>query len=430
MEAPRNNFAPEVLSPAGDLESFYFAVDYGADAVYCGAKQFGMRANAKNFDVSELKTAVNYAHEHGVKVYLTLNTLPTNSEVTELDAQILYAHEIGVDAIIVADIGILMLAKRIAPDLHVHISTQAGVVNYLTANELHNLGASRVVLARELNVNDISEIRAKTPAELEIEAFVHGSMCMAFSGRCLISKYLTGRGANEGDCAQPCRWEYAVTEKKRPNTEFDLLEATSSDETHILETGTYIMNAEDLCMIEYLDALYEAGVTSFKIEGRAKGLYYSVSTTHAYRNAKQSLLTSLKQGTNYADELPKWVCDEVQKVSHRPYSTGFYLPDTAPAQSTEQSGYIREYMIVANSVSEGYFELRNKIVAGETLELIVPKSDLPPTTFTVTKIYDTAGHELDIATKTLQKVKVSATDDRVNGVLCGLPQNAILRKTV
>lgn len=256
-----NRIKPEVLAPAGDFERLQAAVKYGADAVYLGATSFGMRANAGNFNEEELRAGVKFAHEHGVRVYLTCNILPTNEEADQLEEFLLRAADAGVDALIVADVGILMMARRLVPQIDIHISTQTGVVNYLTANELYKLGAKRVVLARELPLETIREIRRRTPADLEIECFVHGAMCMSFSGRCLLSNYLTGRDANRGECAQPCRWSYYLMEEKRPGQYFPIFED---------EHGSYILNAKDMSMIDHIDDLVDAGITSLKIEGRPR----------------------------------------------------------------------------------------------------------------------------------------------------------------
>ena len=271
-----NRIKPEVLAPAGDFERLQAAVKYGADAVYLGATSFGMRANAGNFNEEELRAGVKFAHEHGVRVYLTCNILPTNEEADQLEEFLLRAADAGVDALIVADVGILMMARRLVPQIDIHISTQTGVVNYLTANELYKLGAKRVVLARELPLETIREIRRRTPADLEIECFVHGAMCMSFSGRCLLSNYMTGRDANRGECAQPCRWSYYLMEEKRPGQYFPIFED---------EHGSYILNAKDMSMIDHIDDLVDAGITSLKIEGRAKSAYYVSVVTNAYRQA-------------------------------------------------------------------------------------------------------------------------------------------------
>ena len=323
----------EVLAPAGDYERLCAALDYGADAVYLGGKSFGMRAGPENFTYDSLKSAVELAHSMGVKVYLTCNTLPRNNEIPFFEEFMKEAVDCKVDAAIVADLGLLSLVKKFAPDMEIHMSTQTGIVNYVTANELYNMGVKRVVVARELSLEEIAEIRAKTPADLDIEAFVHGAMCVSFSGRCLLSQYLVSRDANRGECAQPCRWGYHLMEEKRTDEFYPIFED---------EKGTYILNAKDLCMIDHLDKIAKAGVTSLKIEGRAKSSYYVSIVTNAYRMAVDILK---KDPDNY--KLPEWIREEVFKVSHRKYCTGFFFGHPKDCQYYENSGYIREYDVAA-----------------------------------------------------------------------------------
>ena len=313
----------ELLAPAGDEECLRSALDYGCDAVYLAGKSFGMRAGAKNFDMDGLDRAVRLAHERGVKVHLTCNTIPLNSEIEQFPKYIAAAQECGVDAAIACDLGVISMIKQYAPKMELHISTQTGVVNYQTAIELYKMGAKRVVLAREVGLEDIREIRRRIPADMEIETFVHGAMCVSFSGRCLISEYLTGRGANRGECAQPCRWSYYLMEEKRPNQFFKVFED---------ERGSYILNSRDMCMIDHLDDLIDAGVTSFKIEGRAKSAYYVALTVNAYRAALDSCLKGEKP--------PKWVLDEVNKISHRPYSTGFFYGKPTDGSGTQDPNIV------------------------------------------------------------------------------------------
>lgn len=374
---------PELLSPAGDRECLEAAIRYGADAVYLGGIQFGMRAASANFDADGLKAACTYAHERGTRVYLTCNTLPTNEEAEQLPEFLRVAQEAGVDALIVADVGILMLARRVVPALPVHISTQAGVVNYLTATELFRLGASRVVLARELSLDTIRVIRDKAPPELELEAFVHGAMCMSFSGRCLISSYLTRRDANRGECAQPCRWNYRLVEEKRPGQYFPIFED---------ERGSYLLNAKDLCMIEHIDKLAQAGITSFKIEGRAKSAYYTAVITNAYRGAIDAYRRDPERF-----EPPPWTLEEVNRVSHREYSTGFYFD--RPDQRDRDGGYIREWEIVA--VVDGWeggslvVTERNRFSRGDRVEIMIPHSR--PVLFEIGAILDPECGEVESA---------------------------------
>ena len=266
----------EILAPAGDKERLLSALDFGADAVYLGGTMFGMRAGAPNFDSEMLCEAVKIAHAKHVKVYLTVNTLPRNQELALLPEFIANAVNAGVDALIIADLGVFQAVRKLAPKMPIHMSTQTGIVNYATANALYEMGARRVVLARELSLQEIAEIKKNIPEDLELEVFVHGAMCVSFSGRCLLSAYFTDRDANRGACAQPCRWKYYLTEEKRPELPMQIEEAPE---------GTYIFNARDMCMIDHLDKLAEAGVTSFKIEGRAKSAYYVSVITNAYRMA-------------------------------------------------------------------------------------------------------------------------------------------------
>lgn len=400
----------EVLAPAGDEERFNAAVNYGADAVYLGRKQFGMRSSPLNFDFEQLISAVNAAHAKGIKVYLTCNTLPRNNEIPYFEKFVKEAVEAKVDALIVADIGLLMLIKRYAPDMEIHISTQTGIVNYVTARELYDLGAKRVVLARELSLDEIAEIRAKTSPELDIEAFVHGAMCVSFSGRCLLSQYLVNRDANRGECAQPCRWGYHLVEEKRPGEFFPVFED---------EKGTYILNSKDMCMIEHIDKLAAAGVTSLKIEGRAKSAYYVTVVTNAYRMAVDEYY---KNPDNFV--LPDWIRDEVYKVSHRKYCNGFFFGTPEQSQYYENSGYIREYDVVAvvEKCENGtvYCTQRNKFFAGDTVELLAPSQK--PVTLILNKIFDENGNEIETANHAM--MNFSFKSDLV------FPEGTVIRKQV
>lgn len=377
----------EVLAPAGDMERFDSALLFGADAIYLGAKSFGMRASPSNFTFDELKIACDKAHAKGKKVYLTCNTLPRNDEISQFEGFIKAVQASGVDAVIANDIGVFSLIKKYTPDMEVHISTQAGIVNYVTANEFYNMGAKRVVLAREMSLDEIAEIRAKTPKDLDIECFVHGAMCVSFSGRCLLSQYLINRDANRGECAQPCRWNYYLMEEKRPNEFYPISED---------ENGSYILNAKDLCMIDHLDKLAKAGVTSFKIEGRAKSAYYVAVVTNAYRAA----VDILKQNPdNY--NLPAWIHDEVFKVSHRKYCTGFYFGHPKDCQYYETSGYVRDYDVVAvvDDCREGsvYCTQRNRFFAGDELEVLSPNRE--PVKIKADIIYNELGESVPAANK-------------------------------
>ena len=381
----------EVLAPAGDEERLHAALNFGADAVYLGRKRFGMRASPMNFDFEQLVSAVESAHAKGIKVYLTCNTLPRNNEIPAFEQFVREAVDAKVDALIVADIGLLMLIKKYAPDMEIHISTQTGIVNYVTARELHNLGAKRIVLARELSLDEIAEIRAKTSPDLDIEAFVHGAMCVSFSGRCLLSQYLVNRDANRGECAQPCRWGDHLMEEKRPGEFFPVYED---------EKGTYILNSKDMCMIDHIDKLAEAGVTSLKIEGRAKSAYYVTVVTNAYRMAVDEYY---KNPCSFV--LPDYIRDEVFKVSHRKYCNGFFFGTPEESQYYENSGYIRNYDVVAvvEKCENGvvYCTQRNKFFAGDTVELLSPS--LRPVELTLDKLYDEENNEIETANHAMMK---------------------------
>ncbi|OPZ19497.1 MAG: putative protease YhbU precursor [Firmicutes bacterium ADurb.BinA205] len=398
----------EVLAPAGDEERFNAAINYGADAVYLGRKQFGMRASPLNFDFEQLCNAVQKAHEKGVKVYLTCNTLPRNNEIPFFEQFVREAVEAKVDAMIVADIGLLMLIKRYAPDMEIHISTQTGIVNYVTARELYNMGAKRVVLARELSLDEIAEIRAKCPDDMDIECFVHGAMCVSFSGRCLLSQYLVNRDANRGECAQPCRWGYHLMEEKRPGEYFPIFED---------EKGTYILNAKDMCMIEHIDKLAEVGVTSLKIEGRAKSAYYVAVVTNAYRMAVDEY-----RKDPYNFKLPDWIRDEVYKVSHRKYSKGFFFGTPEESQYYENSGYIRNYDVVAvvEECRDGivYCTQRNRFFAGDKVELLAPSCK--PVELVLDTLYDENGEQIETANHAMMKFSFK----------CGqvFPSGTVIRK--
>ncbi len=381
----------EVLAPAGDMERFDSALMYGADAIYLGGKGFGMRASPANFSFDELKFACDKAHSIGKKVYLTCNTLPRNEEISQFEGFIKEAEASGVDAVIANDIGVFSLIKKYTPDMEIHISTQAGIVNYVTANEFYNMGAKRVVLAREMSLEEIAEIRVKTPKDLDIECFVHGAMCVSFSGRCLLSQYLINRDANRGECAQPCRWNFYLMEEKRPNEFYPIAED---------ENGSYILNAKDLCMIDHLDKLAKAGITSFKIEGRAKSAYYVSVVTNAYRAAVDYLREHLD---DY--KLPQWISDEVFKVSHRKYCTGFYFGHPKDCQYYETSGYVRDYDVVAvvDECKDGmvYCTQRNRFFQNDELEVLAPGK--MPVKLIASGIINELGEEVPAANKATMK---------------------------
>ena len=369
----------ELLAPAGDMERLEMAVAYGADAVYLAGTAFGMRSFAGNFTPEELKRAVDLCHKKGVRVHVTCNTMPRNDEVARLPEWLTYLDQVGVDAVILADVGVMALAGKYAPHVQRHISTQASIVNYETARAWHDLGADRVILARELSLDEIREIRAKTPPELELEAFAHGAMCVSYSGRCLLSNYMTGRDSNRGACAQPCRYQYALMEEKRPGEYFPVYED---------EKGTYIMNSRDMCTIDHVAQLMDAGLDSLKLEGRAKSAYYAAIVTGAYRHAIDAALAGQPLD-------PVWR-DEVEHISHRHYSTGFYFGQ--PGQFTEDSRYIRDWQIVAKVRSctpdgRAVLTLNNKFSVGDQLELVGP--GLRPCPVTVEALWDEDGERLD-----------------------------------
>ena len=355
---------PELLAPAGDLERLRYAVNYGADAVYCGLPEFGMRSAPANFTPEQLAEGVIYAHARGRKVYLTMNTLPTNEEADRLPEAIRAAAAAGVDAFIVADLGVLDACKTYAPQIDVHLSTQVGITNYAAATAAYKMGAKRVVLARELSLQDIAIIRDKTPPELELEAFVHGAMCVSVSGRCLLSTYLTGRDSNRGQCAQPCRWKYYLHEENRPGSMYEIGEG---------KDGTYILNANDLCTAPFLDLICKAGVDSLKIEGRAKTFYYVASVTAAYRQALDQYLAD-PMNDNF--ELAPQTLDELTRTSHRHYSPGFLFGPEAARQSTDSAAYLREWEFVGTVESwengVAHCQQRGKWSLGDTLEVLCP----------------------------------------------------------
>lgn len=369
----------ELLSPAGDMERLKMSVLYGADAVYLAGTSFGMRSFAGNFSPEELPQAVRYAHDHGVKCHVTVNTMPRNDEVARLPAYLEQLDSAGVDALIVADLGAFMLAGKYAPHCERHISTQQSIANYACAQSWFDLGATRVVLARECSLDEIRTIRQKVDPKLEIETFGHGAMCVSYSGRCLLSNYMTGRDSNRGACAQPCRYQYALMEEKRPGEYFPVFED---------EKGTYILNSRDMCTIDHLKDLMDAGIDCIKIEGRAKSAYYAAIVTGAYRHCIDDVAAGREID-------PVWR-DEVEHVSHRIYSTGFYYGQ--PGQYVENSRYIRQWQIVARVEECGedglaLCSLNNKFSAGDALEVVGP--EVRPFAVTAQGMRDADGMPLD-----------------------------------
>ncbi|MBE5738292.1 MAG: U32 family peptidase [Clostridiales bacterium] len=349
----------ELLAPAGNMEKLKVAFRYGADACYMAGKKFGLRAFSGNFDEDELVEAVNYAHNLGKKIYITVNIVAHNSDFEGLAEYLKYLQEIGVDAVIVSDMGIMSFVREYAPKLDIHVSTQANITNKHTAKAFCDMGAKRIILARELSIKEIKEIRDYIPDDVEIETFVHGAMCISYSGRCLLSNYLTGRDSNRGACVQACRFEYTICEKSRDGEHYEIQED---------DRGTYILNSKDMCMIEHLKDVIDAGVTSFKIEGRMKSAYYVATVVNAYRRALDDLIA----GKDFDNAL----LEELEKTSHRRYTTGFfygekdkeYIKDSMPIQS-------HEFMaIVKSDAKDGYalIEQRNRFKVGETLEVLSP----------------------------------------------------------
>lgn len=370
---------PELLAPAGDMERLKMSVLYGADAVYLAGTSFGMRSFAGNFSPEELPEAVRFAHKHNVKVHVTVNTMPRNDELSGLPAHLERLEACGVDALIIADLGVFRAAEKYAPHCERHVSTQVSIANYACANAWYDLGAKRIVLARELSLEEISTIRLKTPKELEIETFAHGAMCVSYSGRCLLSNYMTGRDSNRGACAQPCRYQYALMEEKRPGEYFPVFED---------EKGTYIMNSRDMCMIDHIDDLMKVGVDCLKIEGRAKSAYYAAIVTGAYRHVIDDVAAGRPVD-------PIWR-DEVEHVSHRRYATGFFYGQ--PGQYYQNSRYIREWQVCAivtecDKNGMATLSLRNKFASGDEIEIVGP--DLRPFAMIVPCMQDMEGNVLD-----------------------------------
>ncbi len=358
----------ELLAPAGNLEKLKMAVLYGADAVYIGGQKFGLRAKADNFSEEDIQQGIQFAHDRGCKLYVTLNIIPHNDDLDGLPEYVEQLARLGVDALIVSDPGIFSIVRKVAPNMEIHISTQANNTNYQSANFWHELGAKRIVVARELSLTEIKEIDIKTPKELDIEAFVHGAMCISYSGRCLLSSYMTGRDSNRGDCAQSCRWKYHIMEEKRPGEYYPVYED---------EKGTYIFNSKDLCMIEHIPELVEAGIYSFKIEGRMKSSFYVATVVSAYRKAIDAYMADPE---NYKFN-PEWLC-ELSKASHREYTKGFYFNKTSGEdQIYHTSSYVRDYDFIGmvleydKETKMAKIEQRNRMIVGDEIEVMSPNKD-------------------------------------------------------
>ena len=401
----------ELLAPAGNLERLQVALQYGADAVYMAGKKFGLRAFAENFDEDGLVNAVNYAHNLGKKVYVTVNIFANNDDIDALGSYFKYLEQIGADAAIVSDLGVLAVARENAPDLPIHISTQANTCNYSAAKMWHKLGASRIILAREVSLDGIKRIRDEVGADLELEAFVHGAMCMSYSGRCLLSNFMTGRGANHGECAQPCRWNYYVMEEKRPGELMQLMED---------ERGSYVFNANDLCMIEYIPQLALAGISSFKIEGRMKTVNYTATVTKQYREA----LDRFEADPN-SYEFDNYWLEELDKASHRPFSTGFFFgKPSEKSQCYDSSVYLRDYGFIGKVT--GYdndkklvkIEQRNHFKLGETVEIMPPKGK--HITLTLSEMFNEDFEPITVAPHPQQTVYIPFDEP--------IEQNSIMRR--
>ena len=383
---------PELLIPASSLEVLKIAVIYGADAVYIGGEAFGLRAKAKNFSMEEMREGIRFAHDHEVKVYVTANILAHNDDLEgvreyfkELDS---FAKEEKPDALIIADPGVFMIAKEVCPDIERHVSTQANNTNYETYRFWYGLGAKRVVSARELSLNEIKELRANIPDDLEIETFIHGAMCISYSGRCLLSNYFTGRDANQGACTHPCRWKYSIVEETRPNEYMPVYEN---------ERGTYIFNSKDLCMIEHIPELMESGIDSFKIEGRMKTALYVATVARTYRKAIDDYKVSPEL---YKKNLP-WYLDQISNCTYRQFTTGFFFGKPSDeAQIYDNNTYLKEYtylVIVGEQNEEGLYriEQRNKFSVGEEIEIMKPDGE--NLTVTVKRIVDEDGADMESA---------------------------------
>ena len=392
----------ELLAPAGDLEKLKMAIIYGADAVYLGGEEFGLRTASKNFTLDEIKEGVEFAHNRDKKVYVTLNIVPHNKDLEGLEDYVIELYNIGVDGVIVSDPGIFSIIKRTTPELPIHLSTQASITNYETIMFWYELGIRRIVLARELSLKEIDEIIKKAPKDLEIETFVHGAMCISYSGRCLLSNYMTGRDANMGDCAQACRWKYYLMEEKRPGEYFPVLEN---------EKGTFIFNSKDLCMLEHIEELINVGIKSFKIEGRVKSSYYVATVIRSYRMAIDEYYRDPK---NY--KFNEKLLDEIKKVSHRDFTTGFYFrKPTEEDQVYTTSSYIRGYDFVGlildydKDTKLATIEQRNRMFKGDTIEVFGPNKDY--FSQKIEEMWDEDGNEIEVAPHPQQIIKIKMTKE-------------------
>ena len=393
-----NKTKPELLAPAGDLEKLKIAVLYGADAVYIGGEAYSLRAKAKNFDHETMAEGIRFAHEHGAKVYVTANIFAHNADFEGMAEYFKEIYELGADAVLISDLGVFAVAREAAPDLEIHVSTQANNTNYQSARMWYRLGARRVVVARELSLREIREIRENIPEDMEIEAFVHGAMCISYSGRCLLSNYLSGRDSNTGACAHPCRWKYHLVEETRPGEYMPVEEN---------ERGTYIYNSKDLCMIDHIPDLIDAGVVSLKIEGRMKTPFYVGTVIKAYRRA----IDDYFQNPELYEKNREYYLEEVSKASHRDYTTAFYYgkPDGNQQVYTNNS-YIRPFdfigVVMEDSNEDGYawIEQRNKFSVGEEIEVMPAKGE--SFSMTVTEIWNEEGEAVESAPHPQQRLRV------------------------
>ncbi len=388
----------ELLAPAGDLEKLKIAITYGADAVYLGGEEFGLRTFAKNFTMEDIKEGADYAHERGKKVYVTLNIIPHDGDLEGLEEYLLKLEKAGIDAVIVSDPGVFTIVKETVPDMEIHLSTQANTTNHQTANFWHKMGVKRVVLARELSLEEIKNIRENTDEDLEIEAFVHGAMCISYSGRCLLSNYMTGRDANRGSCAQSCRWKYNLVEEKRPGEYYPVIEG---------DTGTYIFNSKDLCMIEHIRELDEAGVYSFKIEGRMKSPYYVATVIRSYRMAIDEYYENIDNLENYTPS--PYFMEEIMKCSYRDFTTGFYFSKPGGEEQLYGStSYIRTYEFMGvvldydEETGTALIEQRNRIFKGDELEIFGPRKEY--LTQTVGEMWNEKGEPTEVANRAKEKI--------------------------
>lgn len=398
----------ELLAPAGNMEKLKMAVLYGADAVYLAGEEYGLRTASDNFSFEEMKEGVEFAHQRGAKVYLTMNIIPHNDDLTNAAAFVKKAAQTGIDAVIVSDSGMFSIIKKTVPQLCIHVSTQASITNTESVNFWHSTGASRVVLARELSLDEIRQIHDGISKDMEIEAFVHGAMCISYSGRCLLSNYMAGRDANKGDCAQPCRWKYHLMEEKRPGEYFPIQEDSR---------GTFIFNSKDLCMIRHIPELISSGISSLKIEGRVKSSFYVATVVKAYRDA----IDAYYNNQQYVFE-EKWY-EEIAKVSNRSFTTGFFFNKPGPEDHNYgTSSYIRNYDFVG--LVKGYdndnkmviIEQRNRFKIGDTIEVMPPKGAIFE--FVVSQMFDGEGNSIHVAPHPQMEVRIPMPP---------LPENAILR---